>query len=405
MKRNIKRHVLVYCCALLVIVGLIAGTRVYVSRAQQKLVQAKHDVVAQTQADVESRLAKVKVVDILPVPFTDLLILPGTVRAHTEIDLASKLNGVIAWIGPKEGDRVSKGAKLLQVDVKSVQTRVAETQARYDQALKEYERAQRLHRDQIISKNQLDQATTLLETTNAELDAARVNLGDGTLYSPISGILDRLDVDRGEYISPGQTVMKIVNIEQVYIELPVPEKDILYFTKGQSVDIEMSQAGQRQCDQPKKGDGQTHCWFPGTIAFISMTADSATRTYLVKVLVNNASGTLRPGMIVRAHLVRRELDAAIAVPFFTLIDREQGKAVFVVEDGVARARQIEYGTFEKGLVEIQQGLNLGDRLVLVGQRGLVNGQKVEVTQDVTPLAKQLIAEGKDLSELPIDIVQ
>jgi membrane fusion protein (multidrug efflux system) len=405
MKRTIKRHLLVYGCALLLIAGLIAGTRVYVSRAQQKLVQAKHDAVTQTQADVDARLAKVKVVEILPVPFTDMLILPGTVRAHAEIDLASKLNGVIEWIGPTEGDRVTKGTKVLQVDVKSVQTRVAETQARYDQALKEYERAQRLHRDQIISKNQLDQATTRLETTKAALDAASVNLGDGTLYSPITGILDRLDVDRGEYIDPGQTVMKIVDIDQVYIELPVPEKDILYFKKGQPVDIEMSRAGQSHCKHPKEIDGQQRCWLTGTITFISMTADSATRTYIVKVLVNNSTGILRPGMIVRAHLVRRELDEAIAVPFFTMIDREQGKAVFVVEDGVARTRQIQYGTFEKGLVEIRRGLEIGDRLVLVGQRGLVDGQHVEVTQDVTPLAKQWIAQGKDLSELPIDIVK
>jgi membrane fusion protein (multidrug efflux system) len=237
------------------------------------------------------------------------------------------------------------------------------------------------------------------------LDAASVNLGEGTLYSPITGILDRLDVDRGEYLQPGQRVMKIVDIDQVYIELPVPEKDILYFKKGQQVDIEMSSAGQNNCEDPKDVDGQTRCWFTGTITFISMTADSATRTYLVKVLVNNGSGILRPGMIVRAHLVRRDLDEAIAVPFFTLIDREQGKAVFVVEDGVARVRQVEYGTFEKGLVEIQHGLNLGDRLVLVGQRGLVDGQHVEVTQDVTLLAKQWIADGKDLSELPVDIVQ
>ena len=167
----------------------------------------------------------------------------------------------------------------------------------------------------------------------------------------------------------------------------------------------MSVAGQSNCENPKDVEGQKQCWFTGTIVFISMTADSATRTYIVKVLVDNSAGILRPGMIVRAHLVRRELEAAIAVPFFTIIDREQGKAVFVVEDGVARARQIQYGTFEKGLVEIRSGLNVGERLVIVGQRGLVDGQKVEVTQDITPLARQWITEGKDISELPIDILK
>ena len=200
------------------------------------------------------------------------------------------MNGVIEWIGPKEGERVKKGAKLLQVDVKSVKTKVTENRARYEQALKDYERAQKLHSENIISKNQLDNAKTLLETSKASLDSASVDLGDGTLYSPISGILDRLDVDRGEYLNPGQTVMKIVDIDKVYVELPIPEKDILYFEKGQTVDLEISMPRLEKCKNPKEVDGQKQCWFSGTIDFISMTADPGTRTYLIKVLVDNADG-------------------------------------------------------------------------------------------------------------------
>ncbi len=405
MKGNMKGNILVYFAAVLVIAGLAAGTMAYVKWAQNKQQQTQQEAVEQTQTEVETRLAKVKVVEIIPIPFIDILVLPGTARAYEDIDLASRLSGVIEWIGPKEGGRVKKGAKLLQVEVKSVETRVSDTRARYEQALKDYERARKLHGENIISKNQLDNAKTDLDTSKAALDSASVELGAGTLYSPISGILDRLDVDRGEYIEPGQTVMKIVDIDKVYIELPIPEKDILYFEKEQKVDLEISMPRQSACPNPKEVDGERQCWFVGTIDFIAMTADPSTRTYTVKVLVDNSSSILRPGMIVRAHLIRRELEEAIAVPFFTIIDREDGKAVFVVEDGVARARAIKYGTFEKGLVEVRTGLKPGDRLVLVGQRSLVDGQKVEVTQDVTPLAKKWIAQGRDLSELSIDILK
>jgi membrane fusion protein (multidrug efflux system) len=406
MKGNAKGSILVYFAAILVLVGLVAGTMAYVKWAKAKREKTQQAAVEQTQAEAETRLAKVKIVEIIPVPFTDVLVLPGTTMAYEDIDLASKLSGVIEWIGPKEGGRVKKGEKLLQVEVKSVETRVSETRARYEQALKDYERAKKLHEENIISKNQLDDAQTTLETSKASLDSASVTLGDGTLYSPIGGVLDRLDVDRGEYISPGQTVMKIVDIDKVYIELPVPEKDILYFEKGQKVDLEFSMPRQSSsCKNPKEVEGEKQCWFSGKIDFISMTADSSTRTYTVKVLVDNATGILRPGMIVRAHLIRRELEDAIAVPFFTIIEREDGKAVFVIEDGVARARSIKYGTFDKGLVEVRKGLQPGERLVLVGQRTLVDGQKVEITQDVTPLAKQWIAQGKDLSELSIDILK
>jgi len=406
MKRTVKKHFVVYFVAIFIIALLFLGARFYASQSQERIQQAKQEAAEQSQAEAESRLTKVKVAEIIPVPFTDILILPGTVVAHEDIDLAAKTSGTVEWIGVKEGKRIKKGEKLLQVDITSTKTKVAEARANYEKALKDYERQKKLFNEQIASKETLDNAKTTLETSQAALDAASVSLEDGTLFSPISGILDKRYIDPGEYINSGQTVMKIVDIDQVYIELPVPEKDILYFKKGQKVKIEMSLSGQESCEESSETKGQEDCqFFTGVIDFVSMTADSSTRTYLVKVIVKNSDHTLRPGMIVRARLVRRELQEAIAVPFFTMIDREDGKAVFVVEDGVARVRPIEYGTFQKGLVEVRNGLQIGERLIIVGQRNLVDGEKVEVTEDLTPLARQWIAEGKDLSELTLDILR
>lgn len=404
MKSTWKRNLIVYPLGLLTVAGMVIGTQLYVTRTKAQNQENKSEAVERAQAEAQAKLPKVKIVEIMPIPFVDVLVLPGTVSAYEDVDLASKLSGVIEWLGPKEGQRVKKGDRLLQVGVKSEKTRVSEAQALYEKALKEYERAEKLHQDNIVSKSQLESAKTSLDTSKAALEAASVTVDDGTLVSPTSGVLDRLDVSVGEYISPGQTIMKIVDIDRVFIELPVPEKDILYFSKGQQVEIEMSAAGLAKCDNLKETDGESHCWFSGAIDYISLTADTSTRTYLVKVLVENRSALLRPGMIVRAHLVRRDLKEAIAVPFFTMLDREKSKAVFVVEDGVARSREIQYGAFEKGLVEITSGLKFGEKLILVGQRGLVDGQKVEVTQDVTLLAKQWILQGKDLSDLPLDLL-
>jgi membrane fusion protein (multidrug efflux system) len=372
---------------------LVAGFYFYGEGAEKKVEQTREEADTKAKAEVEQRLPKVKIVEVIPVPLTDYLVLPGTVRPYEEIDLAAKLPGTVKWVGPKEGDWIQKGQKLLELDMESVTTRVTEARARYDQAVKDYDRMKKLSEQGIVSRGQFDAAKTALDTSKAALDAVEVSLNDGSLRSPISGILDRLHVDRGEYINPGQTAMKIVNINTVKVELPVPEKDILFFKKGQTVEIEMENTN---------GEKQE---FPGVIDFVSMTADNTTRTYVVKVVVNNPKQLLRPGMIVRAHLVRRDLQEAIAVPFFTIIDREDGKAVFVVEDGVARVRPIEYGIFQQGVVEIRNGLELGEQLVIVGQRNLVDGETVDVTDDITLLAKQWIDSGNDLSELSTDILQ
>ena len=407
MKKNTKRHILVYLSAIGLIVGLFAGAKFYVSQTRQRIQKTQEEALTQSQTEAETLLAKVKVVEILPVPFTDILVLPGTVVPYEDIDLAAKTSGTVEWIGPKQGDRLKKDEKLLQVDVTSSKTKVTEARALYEQAVKDYDRIKRLYHEKITSKEQLDNAETVLNTSKAALDSTSVNLKDGTLYSPINGILDSLLVDEGEYINPGQTVMKIVDIDRVYIELPVPEKDILYFTKGQEVALQMSvAAGQGNSGEANETSDFGQGDFNGVIDFVSMTADSTTRTYLVKVLTENSDHKMRPGMIVRARLVRRELQEAIAVPFFTIVDQEEGKSVFVIdEESVARERPIQYGSFQRGLVEIRDGLKLGEKLVIVGQRNLVDGQKVEVTGDITPLARQWILEGRDLSKLAVDIIQ
>lgn len=394
MKRKTRRNIVVYLMGLIVFAALLAGFYFYGEYAEQQHQETKQQADEQAKADAEQRLPKVKIVEVMPVPLTDYLILPGTVRPYEDIDLAANSPGTVKWVGPKEGDRIKKGEKLLTLDMKSVVTRETEVRARYEQAKKDYERMKKLYEEEIVSKGQLDSAKTILDTSKASLDSVGISLDDGSLRSPIDGILNELNIDPGEYISPGRTVMKIVNIDKVKVELPIPEKDILFFEKGQDVKITTENTA-----------GETR-EFHGVIDFVSMTADNTNRTYVIKVVVENPDHVLRPGMIVRAHLVRRHLEDAIAVPFFTIVDHEKSKAVFVVDDSsVARIKLIEYGIFQRGIVEIRDGLNVGDRLIIVGQRKLVDGEKVDVTDDITSLAKQWIEAGKDLSELPLDILQ
>ena len=170
MKKRTKKHIFVYLIVFLLIGGLFAGARLYVSMTQQRIQQNQQKAIAQSQTEAETRIPKVKVVEILPIPFTDVLVLPGTVVAHEDIDLAAKTSGTVEWIGPEQGARVTKDEKLLQVNVTSVKTRVAEARARYDQALKDYTRMKRLYNENITSKEQLDNAETTLNTTKAALE-------------------------------------------------------------------------------------------------------------------------------------------------------------------------------------------------------------------------------------------
>jgi len=384
-KKNIER-LFVYIGTLLVVIVLFIVAKVYAKMSQSKLEKTRKSSIAEVKQNEQQ--TKVKICRIFYQTLTDILTLPGTIEAYEDIDLAAKISGTVEWIGPKEGDRVKKGEKLLEIDVKAIKAQVEKAQTSYELAESKYKRMEDLFKDNVISKDEFDDAEASLKTAKASLEEAKVNLNYGTLYSPINGILDRKYVDQGEHIDGGKPVMKIVDIDKVKVILDVPEKDVLFFKSGQEVKLIASNNGSRE--------------FVGTIDYVATTADAAARTYPLKIVVSNKEHNLRPGMIVRANLVRRYIENGIAVPFFSIVEREDGKSVFIVKDGIAKESPIEYGMFQKGLVEIVNGLNVGDVLVVVGQRNLVDGEKVSITADLTDAAKTFMAEGKDLSQLVLE---
>ncbi len=393
-KRWIER-IVVYTVAIATVGGLFAIAAAYAKYSQEKLDKTRSESMAGA-AEENNGGTKVKICRVFTQPLTDVLKLPGTVEAYEDIDLAVKMGGTIEWIGHEEGDRVKKGEKLLQLDVALIEAQVRRARASYDLAKLKFNRMKDLSEQGVVSADAFDDAAATLETTDAALAEAKTMLNHGTLYSPVDGVLDRRYVDRGEHVDSGKTVMKIVDIDRVKVLFNIPEKDILFFKRGRKVAME-------GFDSYSKGSNGKNKAIEGTVEFVAMTADRAARTYPLKVVVENQDAGLRPGMILRASLVRRQIQEGIGVPFFTIVDREDGKGVFVVEEGIARERKIEYGMFQGGLVEIVGGLEVGDQVVVVGQRNLVNGEKVSVAEDLTMAAKAFLASGRDLSDLALEM--
>ncbi len=387
LKRWIERLV-VYLAAAAILAGLFLAGQAFarLSREEKEKMRAAGDEAKQAAESAPG--TPVKVYRISAQPFTDVLKRPGEVEAYEDIDLAMKTSGTIKWLGHIEGDVVRKGEKLIEVDVDAVQAQLVRARANQDLAQDQFKRIQELFEKKVASKDAYDSAEAALKTAKAAVNEIEAALAYGTLYSPISGVLDRRLVDLGEHVDVGKTVMKVVDISRVKVMYEVPEKDVLYFKRGQKVQLSVRAAGESR-------------EYTGEIEYVAVAADLASHTYPLKVVVDNPDGYLRPGMIIDARLVRRQVEAGISIPYFAMVQRENGHSVYVVEDGVARERTIQYGTFEGALVEITEGLKPDDVLIVVGQRGLVNGQKVNVVTDLTDLAAKALAEGKDLSALAL----
>lgn len=334
---------------------------------------------------VEARMRRVEIIEVFPMPMTDLLVLPGSVEPLMDIDVGVNAEGLVAWIGPREGDRVRAGEPLLRLEVEALEATLDECRAQLDLAQKRYDRVAALVQKDISSRQEYDNAKAELALAQARVRAASIAVRQATVVAPVDGVLDRLPVLVGEYVHKGTAVAKVLVLDPIKVIADVSERDIRYFRVGQTADVYLR-------------DG-TDEHVQGTIAFVPMAADARSRTFPVEIRVDNPGPRLRPGMITRVALARQQVEEAIGVPFFALVDTERGKTVFVEQEGLAVARPVELGFVQNGIVQITRGLDAGDRLIVVGQRDLVNGEAVVVQADLTDAARTLAARGQDLSDL------
>ncbi len=294
--------------------------------------------------------------------------LPGSLEAWEDLTLAAELAGPVRETA-REGGRLKKGEVILRIDPETQQAEYDRVLANYRLQEKNLERLEKLVESKFVSQREYDDALRGFEAARAELTRVRVALDKSVLKSPVDGVLDRLMTDRGEFVSVGDPVAVVVQVDRLKVLMEVPEKDISFLHVGDDVGV-----------VPAALEGKTAERIIGEIIHLAYKADPVTRTYLAKIAVDNGEGNLRPGMIVRVHLDRRKLKDVITVPLYALVDRSAGKVVFIEENGVARMRQVRIGSVVGERAVILEGLRQGDRLIIKGQHLLSDGSSVAVEE-------------------------
>lgn len=323
------------------------------------------DSMANTETNsLETSAVPVSVVVVNPIPMKDVIYLPGETEAWQDVQVATNAAGRIEWIGPREGQDVKKGALLAKIDVSALKAALDHAEAAYQLAEDLYQRRRRLYENKIIAKEELNQSETQRKLALTDLEQIKVKYNHGFPKSPITGIINHLYVDVGEYADIGKPIADIVNIDKIKINVRVPELDVRFVKKGQKT--------------PTKIDAFPDRTLIGTIDFVAFKADPATKTFLVRSIIDNPTHDIRPGMIGRVVFVRRVIPDAIAVPLFALVDKGGERIVFVEKDGVAESRTISIGVIEGDRIQITSGLNAGDHLIVKGHTEVEDGMRVTV---------------------------
>ncbi|MBP8302968.1 MAG: efflux RND transporter periplasmic adaptor subunit [Phycisphaerae bacterium] len=298
--------------------------------------------------------------------FADGFDLPAVVEPNRVVRVSAEVAGRIVEIGPSEGSAVRAGDLLIRLDGDLLRPLFETARAQLQRDQIEYERMEDLVRKDATSKKDLDDATTRLAVSQASFNEIRARLDRTRITAPNSGVLNDLLVEEGEYVQPGTPVAEIVDTGTVKVVVDVPERDIAFFAVGQTAQVLADVKGQVQTVE-------------GTIAFLSEVAHPLTRSTRMEIRIPNPKGLLRSGQIVRVHLVRRVLQDAILIPLLAVIPMEDHKAVYVVDPNqTARRVEVRLGILKGDRIQVMQGLEPGDQLIVSGHRFVAPGQRVRV---------------------------
>jgi len=311
----------------------------------------------------------VRVMMVNPEPlFDDSFDLPAMVEPNRIVTVSAEVEGRIERIQSAEGSRVQAGELLVQLneDIIRPQFEMAEAQLKRDRI--EFERMKELVENDATPRSDLDNATTGLATSKAQLEQAKARLERTRILAPISGVLNDTLVEEGEYVQPGMPVAEIVETDTVKVVVEVPERDITFFEVGSEAEVFFSYRGDEKS-------------MTGKITFINELADQQTRSTGIEIVLKNEKGFLRSGQIVRVRLTRRVLKDVVLIPLLAVIPTEKGNAVYVVNSEKARRCDVKLGTIKGDSVHVMQGLEPGDRLIIAGHRFVAPGQKVNVVEE------------------------
>jgi len=314
----------------------------------------------------ETPTVNVKVMQVaVESDFADTFALPAVVEPNRVVTISAEVDARVEQILPEEGDRVEAGDLLVRLNEELIRPQFnnAEAQQKHDQI--EFERMESLVKENATSRRDLDNATTNLAASTAQLAEVQARLDRTQIFTPLAGVLNKLLVEEGEYVQAGTPVAEVVDMSVVKVVVHVPEKDIGFFAVGQEGEVLLERRGKQL---PARG----------RITYIDELADQKTRSTPVEISLDNSAGLLRSGMIVRVNLTRRVLNDAVLIPLLAVIPLEEGYAVYTVKDATAERREIELGIIKGDRVLVTRGLEPGEKLIVEGHRLVAPSQKVNV---------------------------
>jgi membrane fusion protein (multidrug efflux system) len=317
-------------------------------------------------------------------PWQQTVEVVGSLRAMNGADLSSDTSGIVEAINFKSGDDVAAGTVLLRLRSEDDPARLQQLQTAVSLAQTNYQRDLRQLQAQAVARATVDTDLSNLRSAQAAVAQQQASMAKKTIVAPFAGHLGIREVDVGQYVPAGTSIVTLQALDPIYVDFYVPQQDMAQMKIGQSVTVKVDTYAGRV--------------FTGRIEAVNARVDTATRTLQVRAAIANADRALLPGMFATVAVAIGAPQSLVTLPQTAVTYNAYGSTVFLVQQGnpaagsgtdakptlVARQVFVATGPTRGDQVAVLHGVAAGDRVVIAGQSKLHNGSPVAINNSVVP---------------------
>jgi len=420
---KIKKRTFFFIFLFIVIIGLLAF------RIVNRLNERQQEEVQKSQIK-EEIIIPVRTALVGKGEVNSFLKVTGVVEANETVRVTSEIMGQAKEVKVKDGEEVNKGDILIVLGDEQIKIQVAQAQATLDsiqassdkiksgarpQEIKQaesallqakmnrdsveenYLRMEKLFSEKAISEQQYEQAKNQYEIadvqyqsaqesyelviegaaeediksveaqvrqTKAALDMAKYQLKNTQITAPISGKVTSITVSSGEMVSPSVPLLSIIDVSRIFVKVGISEKDISKIKEGQTVHLEIDAFPEEK--------------FQGEVVSKGVAVDQMSKTLEVKIEILQPEVDIPVGVFARGDILVKTNQDALIIPSSALTRKKDGIYVYVIEEGIARQKEVVLGIIQNERVEILKGLSEKEEIVVLGNQELQDGLKVDV---------------------------
>ena len=312
----------------------------------------------------------VTAIEIKPQIFNHTIEIQANIKTRQNLQLFPEFGGRLNQILVEEGQEVKRGTLLAVIDDAGLQDQLDQMKLQLYLAKTTFERTQRLWDQKIGSEMMYLEAKTRFKSQQKQVAQMRDQLSKTKIYAPFSGVIDEIIARKGSALAPGMTpVMRIVNLDNMYVESDVPENYLANITKGSLAKVSIPVLNETQNTVVRQ-----------TGNFIQPD----NRTFRVEAPIKNPTGMIKPNLNARLSIVDYSNPEALMIPIRVIRENSKGDSFVFILTGqeenngyITEQRFVTLGMSKDELVEITKGVNTEDLIVDEGVSLLVTGQKVK----------------------------